>query len=672
MARTSQDRQLEEYRQLMVPPEKFEEGFSWRTVVGAVFLGFLMMPGTMYLALVVGLGGSMSQAARWMTIILFVEIARRSLKDLRMQEVYILFFMAGLTLGTPGYFQGLLWNQFLVRSDFTRAMGIAQDIPAWVAPSADEIARHGRTFFTRAWIPAIMLSSAGLILTKLDHYGLGYVLYRLTSDVEELPFPMAPVAASGITALAKTREPGQAWRWRCFAIGGMIGLAFGTVYIGVPALSGVLLAKPIQLIPIPWVDLTQATGKYLHAVPFNITFDLGVVFIGMVIPFWAVVGGALGVAMLMVLNPLLYRAGILSTWQPQMSVIDTIFSNKVDFYLSFQVGLTVAVALISLGAVLRTVMRLLLNRARDRAGADLHERLPGPLRQGWQRLVTNNVKRGDFSVFIALGIYVFTTVFWIGLSTWLIPGFPYWFFVAYAVLYTPLISYAAAKLEGLCGQALTIPLVREAAYILSGYRGVRIWFAPVPIPNYGPATREFRILELTGTRIRSQILTQIVTLPVILIATLVFSELLWRMADVPSDAYPFAQKMWDLNVKNACLTYSATMEGGSLFMEAWRWSYFGCGLLFGVGMFAGLSLFGLPTLLLFGIVRGMGMGTPAYVTFELFGALLSRFYFRRRFGSMWMKYAPVLAAGFACGMGLTGMLAVSLTILTKMMVPLIY
>ena len=56
----------------------------------------------------------------------------------------------------------------------------------------------------------------------------------------------------------------------------------------------------------------------------------------------------------------------------------------------------------------------------------------------------------------------------------------------------------------------------------------------------------------------------------------------------------------------------------------------------------------------------------------MLGALVGRFYFRRRFGDMWMKYTPVLLAGFSCGIDLTGMVAVSFTILNKMMAPLIF
>ena len=91
------------------------------------------------------------------------------------------------------------------------------------------------------------------------------------------------------------------------------------------------------------------------------------------------------------------------------------------------------------------------------------------------------------------------------------------------------------------------------------------------------------------------------------------------MAPVPSDAYPFAQEMWELQAKTACLTMSATMEGGSLFMEAWNVWYFIYGLLSGTVTYTVLSVLGLPTLLVFGVVRGMGQGMPGIIIFEMVG-----------------------------------------------------
>ena len=55
-----------------------------------------------------------------MTIILFAELAKRSYSELKQQEIFLLYYMAGAALATP--FQGLLWNQYLVQSDAARML----------------------------------------------------------------------------------------------------------------------------------------------------------------------------------------------------------------------------------------------------------------------------------------------------------------------------------------------------------------------------------------------------------------------------------------------------------------------------------------------------------------------------------------------------------------------
>jgi hypothetical protein len=47
------------------------------------------------------------------------------------------------------------------------------------------------------------------------------------------------------------------------------------------------------------------------------------------------------------------------------------------------------------------------------------------------------------------------------------------------------------------------------------------------------------------------------------------------------------------------------------------------------------------------------------------GALLGRYFFLKRYGAMWRQYAPVLLAGFSCGMGLTGMFAMGFALILK-------
>jgi hypothetical protein len=651
-----EDKELQEYRDLLKTPTHFEEGFDWKTVVGAIFIGFLMMPGSMYLQLVIGTG--IGPAARWVTIILFAELAKRSYSDLKQQEIFLLYYMAGAALHTP--FQGLLWNQYLVQSDAARMLGVTEFIPLWVAPPLESIALVERTFFHRDWLIPILLLIGTQIITRIDQFGLGYALYRITSDVEKLPFPMAPVAALGTMALAEsTEEREKSWKWRVFSIGGVIGLVFGAVYVLLPALSGLVLMEPIRPIPIPWVELTLHTEDWLPAVATGIQFDLGLVFIGMVLPFWAVMGGLGGLIITVIANPILYQHGILHRWHPGMRTVETVFANNFDFYLSFGIGLGLAIGLIGIWHVVRSFGR----QGPGERGrlSDLFRPPPG---------------RGDINFWLSIGIYVFSTVSYVLLCVWLVPNFPVVFFLIYGFLYTPVISYITARMEGIAGQFVSLPLVREASFIAGakyfGYQGIEIWYAPIPIHNYGSATVSFREIELTGTSIRGIIKSEIVVFPVVMIASLLFSQFIWRLAPIPSSAYPFAQELWHLQALNSLLMQTSTLEGNSLFFQALNWIYVGAGTLLGVITYILLTLFGLPVMLVYGLVRGLGQSTPHGLLLEVIGALLGRYFFLRRYGSMWRQYSPVLLAGFSCGMGLMGMFAMGVTLILKSLARLPY
>lgn len=71
---------------------EFEEGLTLKTVLGAIFIALFMLPGGLYLGLVAGQG--VGDAAEWVTIVLFAEVARRSYKPLKKQEIYVLFYIA--------------------------------------------------------------------------------------------------------------------------------------------------------------------------------------------------------------------------------------------------------------------------------------------------------------------------------------------------------------------------------------------------------------------------------------------------------------------------------------------------------------------------------------------------------------------------------------------------
>ncbi|WP_031483441.1 OPT family oligopeptide transporter [Maridesulfovibrio frigidus] len=643
------DKELQEYRDLLKPPDHFEEGFDWKTVVGAVFIGFLMMPGSMYLQLVIGQG--IGPAARWVTIILFAEIAKRSYTELKQQEIFLLYYMAGAALASP--FSGLLWQQYLVQSDAARMLGLTEFIPTWIAPQPGSESLLERTFFHRDWMIPILLLVGSQIVQRIDHFGLGYALYRITSDVEKLPFPMAPVGALGTMALAEsTEEKETSWKWRVFSIGGVIGLAFGAVYVLLPAVSGLIFTEPIRLIPIPWIELTPYTEKILPAVATGIQFDLGLFFIGMVLPFWAVIGGLIGIIVTFIANPILFEHGILHRWHPGMETVETVFANNFDFYMSFSIGLGLAIGFIGIWSVVQSFRG---EHAKSRAS--------------WSNLFEPPEGRGDINFWFSIGIYFFSTLAYVGMCLFLVPNFPWIFFLLYGFIYTPIISYISARMEGIAGQFVSLPLVREASFIAGakffGYQGIEIWYAPIPIHNYGEATVHFREIELTGTSIRGIIKAELVVFPVVMIASLLFSQFIWQLAPIPSSNYPYAQELWHLQALNSLLMQTSTLDGNSLFFQALSAPIIFSGIGLGMILYSVLNTLGLPVMLVYGVVRGLGQSTPHAFILEVCGALIGRYFFQKKYGAMWRQYAPVLLAGFSCGMGLTGMFAMGCTLILK-------
>lgn len=175
------------YRELMPEPSKFEDGFNMKVVVGAFFVGLIMLPGSIYLGLMAG--ASMGPASTWVTVILFTEIARRSFKPLTRQEIYVLLYIAGGMIGgvtmtaLGGPFGALIWNQYLTTSNAAEAFGIADQIPNWVSPNKEQLLEIGRrSFLSWMWVPAITLVIFSQIFARMSWFGMGYLLFRLTSD----------------------------------------------------------------------------------------------------------------------------------------------------------------------------------------------------------------------------------------------------------------------------------------------------------------------------------------------------------------------------------------------------------------------------------------------------------------------------------------------------------
>jgi len=380
----------DETLELMPEGAPYESGFNMRSIWAALFVGFIMLPGAIYLGLVTG--QSMGGAASWVTIIVFIEITKRTFGRLKTQEVIILYWIAGglITMGGKlgmaanlfgGPFGGLVWDQYLIQSP--QAIGLAEHIPKWVVPALGSPALEARSFFHRDWwilsespfLGPVLVLMVVIVLSRINTISLGYVMFRVTSDVERLPFPMAYVAAGGATALAETSGKTETWRWRVFSIGSFIGVMWGVIYVVVPTLSGLFLTKTVTILPIPFADFTPAVRGIFPTAIFAIATNLSFLLAGFVLPFWVVVGGfAAGIVGNFLINPILYKAGILHSWSPGMATIPTRICNSIDFWLSFSIGTSVCIALIGFGTAGRALWKRHRQRRNELAKLPLDER----------------------------------------------------------------------------------------------------------------------------------------------------------------------------------------------------------------------------------------------------------------------------------------------------------
>jgi hypothetical protein len=573
---SKRDRQYEEineYRDLLQAPDRFEAGFTRKTLIGVLFIAFIMTPGQMYLGLVTGIG--IGDAAQWVTVILFLEIAKRSFTTLKRQEIFLLTYVASqlIVRAETQTFLQLIWRQYFVGSPEAVQFGLTDKLVnlkwmgySWFSPHPDSDAIIQRTFFHQDWLLPIGLLVVGIIVGRITWFTSGYVLFRLVSDREQLPFPTAPQAALGAMALAEeSGSEDQSWKWPAFTVGGAIGLIFGFIYVAIPTLTETFAGKKVTILPIPFADLTPVLGRFFGATPIAISFSLSPIFAGLLLPFWSVMGSFAGVLSFIFLSPMLHHYGFMPHWVPGMGAIQTQITAGVDFWQPFGMGVTLAVAIISITQVIRAGRERTVDNNHEKVHGSDHDtcRHPDCSKQSQVRgYCIEHLNRGDFPLWICLSLFFLGAAYPILLAKTLFPTLVTTgllvIILLIAFVYAPLMSFVSARLDGLIGQNIQIPHLHEATVFLTGYRGVEIWFVPLAGADFGGGAETFRIIELTGMRFTSLLKAEVVMVPIVLGASLMYWSFLWKLAPIPSQAYPYVQTFWPARAFAAAVTYSAT------------------------------------------------------------------------------------------------------------------
>jgi len=275
-----------------------------------------------------------------------------------------------------------------------------------------------------------------------------------------------------------------------------------------------------------------------------------------------------------------------------------------------------------------------------------------------------------------VGVFWFlSTTGFVVMLYFLIPSFPWWISAIFGFLWSPVFSYIGARMIGITGSPYgsSFPFVKEASFLLSGYKGLDVWFAPIPIFEHGGVAATFKQLDLTKTTFGSVIKLSALTMVLMFICSFIFYSLVWKLNPIPSAAYPYVQKMWPLNAAMRTIWVKSTLPGGTTFIfDIIKIEYILAGLGVTGGLFALLTAIGASPLFFYGLVGGLA--SPMWQTMPtFFGALLGRYYFSKRFGNeKWMSYVPIVAAGYGAGIGLIGMIAISIALISKAISQIVY
>lgn len=635
--------------------EPYENGFTWRTVLGMLFIAFVMLPGIIFMSLMLGV--NIGGAADWVVIILFVELARRSFVTLRKQELYVLRYALG-HIGT-GIFGAFVMNRYLRNSEDFHNFGIAHQVPNWFAPLGDAAFSSG--FLTKVWLPALTVTLISMVLYKLSSLALGFLAFKMTADAEKLPFPLAPIHAEGAIALAESSQEKhkKGYRQYCFAVGSMVGVAFGLFYVAIPVLSQAFLGTAIQLIPIPFLDLTKNCETFMPGGTIGLCFDLGLLFAGFVLP-WRIVVGMFSTTLLfqLVLNPIFQRMGWLPHWIPGKDAIQTQVATGLDLYLSVGIGVGLAVFLVGVFGIVKGIRAYARKNQSNTASFDI--------RLFWKR----NVDRGDPPTWLALIVWLVAASLLVLFCDYLInhgippsERFPIGWLIAFAFFFSPMNTYVNARMAGIAGQGAGVPFLKEAAIFSSGYQHVNVWFAPMPLENAGGMADMLKQTELTRTRFTSILKVELLAMPLMLVASYLFWSYILTLGPIPSDSYPWIQKFWPLNAQMSALWASSMQEGQSLMLDALKPSVIGGAVAVTLSLFTGFHFAGISTQYIYGGLGGMS-GYPHMAIMIFAGACLGRFVLARKFGrEKWQNYAPILAVGYGVGIGLIGMFSIALNFL---------
>jgi hypothetical protein len=515
-------------------------GFTVRTVIALLIASAVFLPVNTYLLLVAGT--SIAGAAVYILVLLFTELSSIIGVSMTKQEITLVLALGGLAAGTASYL-GMVFRHYAATSPLSWSFidpfskrPLPELIPSWYAPPYTSEAAALRTFIHPDWlIPLVVVNVQFGLFYVLQEIALAMICSLVFIEEEKLIFPFAHVNAQLITTLTE-REPSQI---RVFTLAAIAGIVYGTIVYAIPTLAMGTYGTLIQIIPIPWVDLT--TGYYgidqvMPGAIFGIATDPLSWALGVLLPFRTTAFIALGSLSIWVFGNWLattYFKDAFPAWAAE-------WRKGMDLSLVWQRSYLRIWAIPSVGIVFALATLTLMLGWRSFVGA--FKALTSVRRGSETRL-------GFPSFKIILAMYLIGALGSVAVFQTLVPDFP----IAFSLAVVPLsfvIAVAGTRARGETGLSISIPYLWNALVLASGYQKTDAWFiSPVIGGDSAPGwTETVKTALLTETKPIDFFKAYALTVVLYNIFSFIYVQFFWAIAPIPSSQYPYVMAYWPVQL----------------------------------------------------------------------------------------------------------------------------
>jgi hypothetical protein len=434
----------------------------------------------------------------------------------------------------------------------------------------------------------------------------------------------------------------------------MLSAFLGTVYGAILYAGPILLPFMPRIIPVPWFDLTSGSYGIEGILPgalFGMASDLIPYLTGFLLPLNIAIYIVIGSISVWVFGNWMART-IFSAYFPKwteewiqgMSLSLVYQRSFLEIWIAPFIGFGLAVAALTITKHYKTIINALRSLVKLSSSPEILQR------------------QGILPLKVIIVLFLVGTLGSVALVYLLVPDFPIWISLTISLLVGPIYALISAQSVGETGLGISIPHIWEGTVLLSGYNGIGPWLIS-PVFEGGSAanyTQTIKISYLTETKPLSFFKAYIISIVFSSILSFIFVSFFWKLAPIPSSAYPWTLVQWPVNILTSGIwwTRKITFQTNIIALS------FSFIVILGILGEILLRFTSIPFSL---VALIAGTGQLPYIAVPIFlGAVIGKYIIQRIIGKdSWNSNRYIIFAGIAAGEGLSIAISVASVMLSK-------